>query len=415
MLKHIFSTAGVRLSVAAMGLLVTTLNARFLGAEGLGEVRIFTVTVTLLIIVANFVGGPHLIYRVPRHSLFALLLRSYLWCIGVVALFFFVQFIPRLAFEHHNSIAISTLFYALGWVHVYVLIGMEKISLQNVLVFSFNALLLLGVGVGYAVFNWDSPLYFVRIYAVAAALQWLLGIVLLFINPAKVPQNPDSKLTGLLLKDGAYVQTGNLFQQLNYRIGDYILEATWGKAAVGVYGLAVQLAEGIWTVARSASLVQYARLSNMENTVRARKITFQLSKAVVVISAAGFMVLSIVPVSVYTWVFNADFAEVRRVIRWLMPVFSLYSAGFIYSHYFSSQGYFRYNTITSFVGLIVVLLAAPILIPRFGINGAIAAHSLTYLTSMVCFIYLLKRQPNRADRWMYPALKDVRWVKKIMS
>ncbi len=415
MLKQVFSTTVVRLSIAVMGLLVTTLNARVLGAEGLGEIRIFTVTVTLLVIVANFVGGPHLIFRSTRHSLSGLLLRSYAWCIAVSVLFFCVQYVPGLAFKHHDVIALSTMFYALGWVHVYCLIGFERITLQNLVVFSFNGLLLVGVWMSYYVLGWSEPIYFVIIYAVAAISQWLLGGAMLFVNRKRAIVKPPEQLTKVLLKDGVYVQSGNLFQQLNYRLGDYILEATWGKAAVGIYGLAIQLAEGIWTVARSASLVQYARLSNMANKERAKKITFQFAKAVVIVSVFGFLVLSFLPKSFYALLFGEELVAVRGILRWLLPALSLYSAGFIYSHYFSSQGQFKINTLVSFIGLIVILLTAPLFIPRFGIPGAIAAHSATYLASLLGFIVMLKRQPSRAHRWLWPSRKDLRWLRRITT
>ncbi len=416
MIKLIYNTASVKLLIAVVGLVIASLNARFLGAEGLGEVRIFTVSVSLLIIVANFVGGPHLIFRSQRHSLKSLLTRSYVWCILTVILFLAIQFLPFLTIENSFFIALSSMLYAMGWIHIYLLIGMEKIKQQNIVVLSFSVTLFFGLCYLYFYLNLSKSIYYIYLYVLAAVVQWLIGVYFLIKYHADFSKSiRTNNLTRALLKDGTYVQSGNLIQQLNYRIGDFVLDATFGKAAVGLYGLAVQLAEGVWTIARSASLVQYARLSNMVDLVRSRKITFQLAKGVVLFTILGFIVLLLLPTSLYSKVFGDELIGVRSVLLWLSPVFSIYSAGFIYSHYFSSQGQFKFNTLVSFVGLLVILIAAPLLIPRFGIPGAVVAHSASYLASLVGFIYLLKhRSSSRADRWMWPARKDLRWLRRIV-
>lgn len=415
MLKNILTTSSVRLISALLGLLVTTLNARFLGADGLGVVRIFTVTVTLLMLLANFVGGPHLVYHTSRIGLSGLWLRSYLWCLFIVTIFILVGFIPGASFDFHIWIACCALFHAFAWVNVYLLLGKERVWQQNVVVISFHLCLFIGVLLLYLVFHVENPVFYVYLYVFATFTMWVVGLLFLKKQVRLTSLTKDKQVFKTLLSDGAYVQSGNFFQQINYRIGDYLIDAFWGKAAVGVFGLAIQLSEGVWTVAKSAALVQYSRLSNIYDQVRAKKITYQMSKAIVVVTFFGFLVISLLPLSFYEYFFTSDFNEVRRLIRFLAPAFTVYSAGFIFSNYFSSSGKFKYNTLSSLAGTIIALISGVIFIPIMGIEGAVITASVTHLMSIAAFIYFLKREENRADRWMLVSMKDWRWLRYVIK
>lgn len=427
MLKSIFSTTGVRLSTAVIGLLLLSLNGRMVGPEGLGEIRIFTVTVTILIIVANFIGGPNLIYRASRHKITAILLRSYLWS-GMISLAFLAY--PSLAkgvetlfemqlpdFDHHLRIAICTFFYAMAFVNTYILLGLEDIRGHNITLFSFSGFLLVGTVAGYTFFPTVSADIYIQFFMLSALVKFIIGWLFLLphhrLGKLTEAKGANTRLSKTLLSDGAMVQSGNLFQQINYRIGDYILESTWGLAAVGLFSAAVQLSEGIWTISRSAALVQYSKLSNLSNVERGKKLTYLLSKGIIVITAAGFVFLSFLPISFYTSIFGEDFTEVRGIIRMLAPVLTLYSVAFLYSHFFASQGDFKRNTFTSFSGMVLTLIIAFILIPKYGIVGVVITQSITYTFMLFLLGRFMRMNHPKAARWMFPGWKDYRLFRLI--
>ena len=427
MLKSIFSTTGVRLSAAIIGLLLLSINGRMVGAEGLGEIRIFTVTVTILIIVANFIGGPNIIYRTPRHRISAILLRSYIWSGLVSSLFLLYPLIANglsyilnvqlPSFAHHNSIALCTLFYAMAFVNTYILLGLENIRGHNITLFSFSGFLLIGTLLGYAYSNNISPNIYINFFVLAAVFKFVVGWLFLIPHHQRgelIKEKGNNKqLTKTLLGDGAMVQSGNFFQQINYRVGEYILQGFWGTAAVGIYAAAVQLGEGIWTISRSAALVQYARLSNLSNIERGKKLTFLLSKGIIVITALGFVFLSLLPISFFTLVFGEEFTEVRKIIRLMAPVLTLYSVAFLYSHFFASQGDFKRNSLTSFSGMIITLITGFIFIPKMSIYGIIITQSITYTAMLIMLGYFMYREHPKAGRWIFPGKKDYRLLRML--
>jgi O-antigen/teichoic acid export membrane protein len=427
MLKSIFSTTGVRLSTAVIGLFLLTLNGRMVGPEGLGEIRIFTVTVTILIIVANFIGGPNLIYRASRHKITAIILRSYVWS-GMISLAFLAY--PPTAkgieallgvqlpdFDHHLRIAICTFFYAMAYVNTYILLGLEDIRGHNITLFSFSGFLLLGTVLGYSFLPNISADIYIQFFMFSAMVKFGIGWLFLLPHHRKgkltEAKGATTGLSKTLLSDGAMVQSGNFFQQINYRIGDYILESTWGLAAVGLFSAAVQLSEGIWTISRSAALVQYSKLSNLSNVERGKKLTYLLSKGIIVITAAGFVFLSFLPISFYTWIFGEDFTGVRGIIRMLAPVLTLYSVAFLYSHFFASQGDFKRNTFASFSGMVLTLIIAFILIPKYGIVGVVITQSITYTFMLFILGRFMRLDHPKAARWMFPGWKDYRLFRLI--
>src|SRR3954464_34152 len=93
MFRKSFYTFFNRFFIAILNFLTIIITARYLGAEGRGIISLFVLNLTVIFMTGSFIGGPGLVYLVPRHDPSKLLNASYLWTLVssiVVALLLFV-------------------------------------------------------------------------------------------------------------------------------------------------------------------------------------------------------------------------------------------------------------------------------------------------------------------------------------
>ena len=64
---------------------------------------------------------------------------------------------------------------------------------------------------------------------------------------------------------------------------------------IGIYSAALQVSESLWQFARSVSIVQYAKVSNLDDKEKGMRISMLLAKLNYAVTAVGIIVLLIIP------------------------------------------------------------------------------------------------------------------------
>ena len=189
-------------------------------------------------------------------------------------------------------------------------------------------------------------------------------------------------------------QFANIIHLTNKRFSFYIIKSFIGVGSLGIYSAGVQLSEGLRLIGQSISIVQFARISNTTDMDYAKRLTLQLLKFTVIVTAFCMLILLIIPTDVFEYIFSKDFGDIRPVMFSLSVGVVAISASMIFSHYFSGTGKPKFNAISSGVGLIFTLVFAFILIPKYGIIGAGITATLAYSAStiyqLIIFIRITK-------------------------
>ena len=191
-----------------------------------------------------------------------------------------------------------------------------------------------------------------------------------------------------LFKYGFLNQTGHFVQFFNLRLSYYLLDYYIDEGRVGVFSNAVSLAEAIWIISNSIALVQYARIANADDRAYAQRLTLNLGKICLAISALAVVVLVLLPSSFYAFVFGPQFSEVAGILRWLAPGVLLYCIFLILGHYYSGIGRYQMNTYAALCGLVATFAFGFTLIPRYDVVGAALTSSLSYIVNaifLLCF------------------------------
>src|SRR3569832_2181075 len=100
MLKKILSTFGIMVLIAVLNLLIVIALSLFTGATGMGEASLIVISIAMVILFSNLLGGPTLIYLVPRYNVFLLFFLSNAWSVLTsIGAFFVFQFFSGMGFS----------------------------------------------------------------------------------------------------------------------------------------------------------------------------------------------------------------------------------------------------------------------------------------------------------------------------
>ncbi len=382
MLKVITGTIVARIITTAMGLLISVIAGHRLGLDGLGTIGLIVLGITLIRLGMDLVGGSALVYLVPRVALGRLLRPGYLWAVLAAGVGYGVVRVFKLVPEGYaGDVAVLAFLQGIHAIHLSVLIGQQRIRANNIIAVVQALVLVAAFGVLTKDPGADAHAFIAACYiSIAAALVLSVLAMRKHVMPhAEAPAN----VIRLLLRQGAYVQVANGMQLMNYRLAYWLIEKFQSTAALGIYTVANQLAEGAWLVPKSLAVVLYSKISNTTGPEGQRLLTLTFLKTSMACASAVVLVLILLPSTVFQWVFGPEVVGVTPLIVLLVPGILSMAASQAYSHFFSGTARNVHNVIGSGLGLVATVVAGLLLIPVYGLVGAAISATLAYSINAV--------------------------------
>jgi len=383
MFKKIIATAGSRIFIAILSLFIVFLNARYLGASGLGDTGFIVLGITLILVINNIVGGSAIVFLSPRVAKFHLFLAGYAWAILVAGffrlLFFFVNVVPE---AYHWDVVCLSLLFSFAQIHLNLLLGSEKIrhyNISTVIQYTSQAVILLVLFV-----------FLGRSGVSSFLLSLYLSYGLIFLLTL-IPVLPMLRVKGLpgikmvlrqIFKLGLVNQLAYVAQVLNYRLSYYFVDHFFGRSSTGMFVFGNQISEGTWIVGRSVATIQYARITNSTDTAYAARLTLQLAKFTLLVTVLMLAMLLCVPASWFA-LFGKDFSDTRIIIMCLAVGIISNAVSMMFSHYFAGLGKPVYNMWASLLGLVFTTALGFWLIPQYGLLGAGFTASFSYTVMLI--------------------------------
>jgi O-antigen/teichoic acid export membrane protein len=176
---------------------------------------------------------------------------------------------------------------------------------------------------------------------------------------------------------GSRAYFGNIAQFLNYRLDMFIVSAIMGTAAVGYYAVAVGIAEKLWMIPSALGTVLFPKVAYMDKkdativTIRSMRHTFYLVLAISVLMAGTAKLL-------ISFLFGEGYSNSVNPLILLLPGVLLLSISKVLTSDLAGRGRPQYGAISSLVSLMANVVLNLMLIPRWGINGAAVATSVSY-------------------------------------
>ena len=201
---------------------------------------------------------------------------------------------------------------------------------------------------------------------------------------------------GLTLNKTLYIESfkfglkqhlGSIFQLLNYRLDLLIIAALLTSMEVGQYSVSVVIAETIWYIPGSLGLVLYPKTASSDREA-ANTFTPLVCKTNIILTFIAILILYGISGIIIPWLFTSEFYPSVMALRLLLPGTFFLGISKVLASDLTGRGFPQYSTYSSLVSLISTVVLDFLLIPRFGINGAALASSVSYMISAFIITYL---------------------------
>jgi O-antigen/teichoic acid export membrane protein len=200
---------------------------------------------------------------------------------------------------------------------------------------------------------------------------------------------------GELADYGAKSYPGSIAGFFNYRADVFLLSAMLGDpAAIGLYSLAVSLAELTFFVPDSVSTVFFPRVASSDRHT-ADELAPVVSRFTVLLTALA--AIGLVPVAFAAiYLIIPDFAPSLPAFLIILPGIVALSVSKILSSYVSGLGLPLRVALVSSSALGINLIANLVLIPMYGFQGAAAASLISYTAHAVMLLAITSHLSHRS-------------------
>lgn len=228
-------------------------------------------------------------------------------------------------------------------------------------------------------------------WCVGATVAVIVGLRLVSMH-VRLRLGLHRKVLRELLGFGLKGYLANLLTFFNYRLDSLIVNGLLGVASVGIYSVAVAVAEVIWNVAGALSIVMFPHISSLER-VEANRLTPVVSRNVWFVTLVAVVGMAVIGRWLIEFVFGPVMLAAVTPLLLLLPGVVALSGAKILSSYLSGIGRPIYATWIAAGSLALTVALDLALIPRFGISGAAAASSVVYTVSAAATLYFFAENP----------------------
>jgi O-antigen/teichoic acid export membrane protein len=406
MRKKILSTFFTRIIVAMCSLAVLILTSRVLGAHERGVISLMLLAITISVLINEVVGGPALVYFVPRSNTKHLLATAFSWsAIVSVAVPVILKLLDLIPDGYVSLIILACIFQNISGVSMLFQLGRQNSKRYNIIagIQSITTVLLLVLFIW--IFNIRTAQSWIYSFIGAQLLASIVGLIMLANSPSE--ENENKPTLRKILSYGSLIQLSTLAYILSTRISYYFLDRVVDTDAVGVFSTGVSVIEAALLFSGSVALITYSKISNSTDEKENIEMTVKLSKISFLVTVPALLLALLLPVSFYTFIFGEQFSSIKSSMIWLVPGVAMISMSTVFTHYFSGNALYKINAIASVLGFVNSTIAAYIFIPRYGITGAAITSCIGYITSSIFTIYYFRNHITN-NTALFPSLSDIR-------
>lgn len=233
-----------------------------------------------------------------------------------------------------------------------------------------------------------------------------LAPVILLLRHAREPLGPLPRgMSGALFAYGFGSLLGNVMLSSVLRIDTFLVNAYAGPAAVGVYSIAVAVGELLLMLPAAAGVALFPHLTAQPDDDQVR-LAARVARLSVLLSAAAAAVIAAAGYPLIWLLYGGRYLAAFVALLWLLPGLVAMTTVYAYANLYSGRGRPMVNAALFGLGTAVNVALNLLLIPRYGIDGAAAASSLSYLLIAAGFVLAVRREARVPLRSLWLARRD---------
>jgi stage V sporulation protein B len=373
------------------------LTARFLGAEGKGQVTLAMSTGMLLARVLCIGSEESVPYFLAGRKMdVRMVLGNWLIILALAMVVTYAVIMP-IAYSclmdnlldgvPFGLLLLGTLscpIYLLRLMINGILAGYEDFSRQTLHNIVLSIASILAVLISLVMLR-CSPLGYILFQHGFSVLSLVIGAGLLLQT---IPFRPAFSMSALtqMLRYGSKSMLSQLLTLIDLRLDIYIVNLFLQTASVGVYTVAASIANMFWIIPNGIVISMFPRVASLSGD-QSNRLTALLCRNAIWLTVLGGGSFMLVSKPIIVWVFGPDFAPAALALAFLMPgVLGQVVARICFTDC-AARGYPGKATLSNAITASLTILLDFVLIPRMGIQGAALASSIAYCTGGLLGLY----------------------------
>jgi O-antigen/teichoic acid export membrane protein len=381
-------TLATRLLMIVNSVVAGVIVARWLGAQGVGELAVINVAVTTIVQLGSF-GLPssntYFIAKDQAHFraaainslLFALVIGSVLAIVLIDLASFRPDWFGFVSPDLIRIAAISIPFQLLTLIGLNILLAVGKIREFNLLDLLGQSFVLINAAVVLILLRQRLE-GLVKLNALTSILVGVVVAALLVATGKKVLGSQwrgDAALLRRMIAYGLKFHISILAGAIIFRADLFVVNYFRGSAEAGVYSVATQFSLLLMLLPGVIATLLFPRVTAEQDPRGETTSAITRQTAVIMFLCC----LATVPVSfVLPWVYGPAFSGVTALLLILLPGVYLVGLESVLVQHFNALGLPRQIPIYWLVTLVVNLVLVFTLVPRLGAQGAAIASTLSY-------------------------------------
>jgi O-antigen/teichoic acid export membrane protein len=418
---HVLGSLGAQLLLVICGAATTVIVARFTGTHGAGAYSIAIQVGTLVVLGGGLGIEFGLVYFSARDRMRQSELAPVLAWFGVawgvvlagaglvIALALRGSFLQGLdTMVILAAIAAIPFMLAIRYLR-YFLLGRNQLLPFNAVnvVLALAWVILVAIALGFFRGRVGGAVW---AYAAANAVAFVAALVLVPSAAALPDLRRAAGLLRTLAAFGLRAQLSTVLQFFSYRLDLFIVNATAGLGAAGIYSVATLLAEAVWYIPNAVGLVLAPRVAA---TVEGEddEATAAICRATVLLSVAGAAAIAVLAPLLVLVLFGDSFLSAVVPLWVLLPGVIALGLDKPIASYQLGRGRPQISLYVALIATPITIAAYVLLIPAYGIVGAAAGSTISYIATTAIDVFFLHRVsplrlrniviPHRSDWAMY--------------
>lgn len=409
----ILKTSAVQVVALFLGVVSGIFITRLLGPEGRGVYAVFNANSEFLALLFGFGMGSVITYfasnrQIPTDKLLGLSLTAL--ATGSVLVAIVLVVLPRVGLQF----PVFPEGYGSSWFRVYLLVtftlGVASATLSGFLngwqcfgetnlAKVFTATLFLAATLGLYAGGGAGTVYRNTATVLAISLAVGLGNALLLLRfflrnvreGIRVSLAGEAEI-GIAGRFVYLVYLSELINFFNYRLDIWLVEYFQTSYQVGLYSLAVSASQLLWLIAVPITVVLLPHLNNPDSQSESRRLFLFYSRVTFNLTLIAGVTLFAFADRLTPLIYGAAFRDSIPSLR-ILIVGAVFSAlAKVLSVYVLTRGLIGHNVVAVTAGVVVTLVLDLLLIPRYGIEGASLATTLSYSVILLVLMLVLRRK-----------------------